>query len=465
MSAPITIYNEMEEKTMAIKIIEALITKFSAFGKKRTGKLDSIELHTIGVGQNTGMIVRNNMNVSNPGGAVHYIVDAEKDGVVYKLLPDDNTAWADAGYGNRHSITVELMESDSIKYTSGANYTVTNSSKFKEDVLRAYKTAVEFFAMKCKEYKLNPTERLENGLHRVYSHNEARKLGLASGHVDPDHIWERFGLTMDLFRNDVLAAMGEEPEEENVDKPDSEIDKWWDFLKKNGFSDVAAAGIMGNIRAESNFIPTNLQDSFEPKLNFNNETYTKAVDSGKYNNFVRDGAGYGFVQWTYWSRKAALLAYAKNKGVSIGDADMQREFFLAEIKNYTNVIKTLETTTSIREASDAVLKWYEQPADQSESVQALRSRYSSDYYNKYHKEEKEPVENVKYVVQCGLFSIKANAEMLKLRLERSGFDAVVKSEVSGFRVQAGVFSKKENAENLVKVLKGNGFDAIIKETY
>lgn len=464
MSAPITIYNEMEEKTMAIKIIEALITKFSAFGKKRTGKLDSIELHTIGVGQNTGMIVRNNMNVSNPGGAVHYIVDAEKDGVVYKLLPDDNTAWADAGYGNRHSITVELMESDSIKYTSGADYKVTNNTKFKEDVLRAYKTAVEFFAMKCKEYKWNPTEMLENGLHRVYSHNEARKLGLASGHVDPDHIWERFGLTMELFRNDILASMGEEPEEENVDKTDSEIDKWWEFLKKNGFSDVAAAGIMGNIRAESNFIPTNLQDSFEPKLNFNNETYTKAVDSGKYNNFVRDGAGYGFVQWTYWSRKAALLAYAKNKGVSIGDADMQREFFLAEIKNYTNVIKTLETTNSIREASDAVLKWYEQPGDQSEKVQELRASYSAEYYNRFHKEEK-PAENVKYVVQCGLFSIKTNAEALKLKLEKGGFDAIVKSEVAGFRVQAGVFSKKENAENLVKVLKGNGFDAIIKETH
>lgn len=446
---------------MAIKIIDAFILNFPDYRKKRSGNLDSIELHSIGVGQNTGMIVRNNMNNPNTGGAVHYICDAEKDGIVYRLLPDDNTAWADAGYGNKHSITVELMESDYIKYTSGANYTVTNSEKFKNDILRAYKTAVEFFAMKCKEYGWKPTEKLGNGLYRVYSHNEARKLGLASGHVDPDHVWERLGLTMDLFRADVLAMMGEE-NEQIIDNSENEIDKWWEFLKKSGFSDEAAAGIMGNIRKESNFISTNLQDSFEPKLNHTNDSYTKAVDSGKYENFIKDGAGYGFAQWTYWSRKAALLAYAKNTGKSIGDADMQREFFLAEIKNYTNVMKILNDTNSIREASDAVLKLYEQPADQSVREQEQRYGYALEYYNKYHKEEK-PTENVKYVVQCGLFSIKTNAEMLKLKLEKGGFDAIVKSEVAGFRVQAGVFGKKENAENLVKELKGNGFDAIIKE--
>ena len=33
------------------------------------------------------------------------------------------------------------------------------------------------------------------------------KAGLSSGHVDPDHVWERFGLTMGGFRKDVKNWM------------------------------------------------------------------------------------------------------------------------------------------------------------------------------------------------------------------------------------------------------------------
>jgi hypothetical protein len=33
-----------------------------------------------------------------------------------------------------------------MKYTGGANYIITNETKFKADVTRAYNTAVEFFA-------------------------------------------------------------------------------------------------------------------------------------------------------------------------------------------------------------------------------------------------------------------------------------------------------------------------------
>ena len=42
--------------------------------------------------------------------------------------------------------------------------------------------------------------------------------------------------------------------------------------------------------------------------------YTAAVDSGSYTNFVRDSAGYGLAQWTYYSRKQALYDYAKAAG-------------------------------------------------------------------------------------------------------------------------------------------------------
>jgi hypothetical protein len=79
---------------------------------------------------------------------------------------------------------------------------------------------------------------------------------------------------------------------------------------------------MGNLFAESCFIPTNLQNTYEKKLGFTDATYTKAVDNGTYSNFIKDGAGYGIAQWTFWSRKQNLLNFAKSQQKSIGDLNM-----------------------------------------------------------------------------------------------------------------------------------------------
>jgi hypothetical protein len=70
---------------------------------------------------------------------------------------------------------------------------------------------------------------------------------------------------------------------------------------------------MGNLYAESGLKPNNLQNSYEKTLGFTDVTYTEAVDKGIYNNFIHDKAGYGLAQWTWWSRKEALLNYAKQK--------------------------------------------------------------------------------------------------------------------------------------------------------
>lgn len=100
----------------------------------------------------------------------------------------------------------------------------------------------------------------------------------------------------------------------------------WNFCIGKGMSKCGAAGLMGNIYAESGLVPTNLQNSFEKKLGYTDAAYTAAVDNGSYKNFVRDSAGYGLCQWTYWSRKQALLAFCQSKGTSIGDLEMQLEF-------------------------------------------------------------------------------------------------------------------------------------------
>ena len=65
-----------------------------------------------------------------------------------------------------------------------------------------------------------------------------------------------------------------------------------------------------------------LQNTYEKKLDLSDVQYTAKVDDGSYTNFVKDSAGYGLAQWTYWSRKQALQEYAKASGKSVGDLDM-----------------------------------------------------------------------------------------------------------------------------------------------
>lgn len=157
----------------------------------------------------------------------------------------------------------------------------------------------------------------------------------------------------------------------------------WSFLKRKGLNDYAVAGLMGNLKAESALNPQNLQGSYERKLGFTDAGYTSAVDNGSYGNFVTDKAGYGLVQWTYWSRKQNLLNFAKGKGVSIGDLNMQLEFLWKELQGYKSVMATLKNAASILEASNAVLKGYERPANQGESAQKKRAAYGQDFYDKY----------------------------------------------------------------------------------
>ena len=162
-------------------------------------------------------------------------------------------------------------------------------------------------------------------------------------------------------------------------------EKIWNALLSlaNGNA-CGAAGLMGNLYAESTLNPKNLQQSFEKKLGMTDDSYTKAVDSGAYANFVRDGAGYGLAQWTYRTRKDCLLAYARACNASIGDLDMQLEFLALELRtNYSGVLDALRSAKSVRAASDAVLLHYERPKDQSEKVKVKRAGYGQRYYDTY----------------------------------------------------------------------------------
>lgn len=157
----------------------------------------------------------------------------------------------------------------------------------------------------------------------------------------------------------------------------------WGFLVGKIGNPFGAAGMMGNLYAESGLNPQNLQNSFERKLQYTDETYTTAVDSGAYGGFVFDGAGYGLAQWTYWSRKNRLLSMAREQGRSIGDLDLQLDVLWAELQASKGILSALQNARSVREASDIVLTRYERPRDQSEAVRVKRAAYAQRYYDRF----------------------------------------------------------------------------------
>lgn len=159
----------------------------------------------------------------------------------------------------------------------------------------------------------------------------------------------------------------------------------WDYFKAKGLNDYGIAGLMGNLYAESGLKPTNLQNTYEKKLGYTDAEYTTAVDQGKYTNFVKDSAGYGLAQWTYWSRKQNLLNFANSANKSIGDLNMQLDFLYKELsEGYKNsVLKVLCEAKSVLEASNSVLLKFERPADQNTTVQNKRASYGQKYYDAY----------------------------------------------------------------------------------
>lgn len=153
-------------------------------------------------------------------------------------------------------------------------------------------------------------------------------------------------------------------------------------LKKYGASDSGIAGVMSNINFESGFLSTNLENQYEKILGYNDRSYTAAVDNGTYNNFANDSAGYGLCQWTYHTRKAALLNSAKSSGVSIGDVGNQISFLFRELKNgYSGLYNAIMSgSESVDSVASNFCHNFENPANHTQ-CNTTRVSYARSYYN------------------------------------------------------------------------------------
>lgn len=247
----------------------------------------------------------------------------------------------------------------------------------------------------------------------------------------------------------------------------------FDGLIAAGCTVYGACGAIGNVFAESGANPRNLENLCEKMLGYKytDDTYTEAVDSGKitrelFLHPLGDSRqyGYGFCQWTSAGRKAGLYDLVKSRGVSIGDAKVQTEYMLSELrKSYRSVWNVLKTATSVQEASDIFLVKFESPKNTGEAVKKARASCGEQYLKIYQKEETK-VSKIENAVTM--------AEAIALD-DTHGYDQVDRwgnpnYDCSGLVINclenAGIPAKQKGATytgNMPEVLPNIGFKNVI----
>lgn len=225
-----------------MKIIQSLMTKNPCYtaGKKITVK--GLMLHSVGCPQPSAQVFIKNWNSpSYDRACVHAFIEA--DGDVYQTLPWNHRGWHGGGSSNNTHIGVEMCEPSTIKYTGGSSWVDTaNGANTKAHVIGTYKAAVELFAYLCKMYNLNP---LGDGV--IVSHKEGSARGIASNHGDPEHIWNKFGLTMNQFRKDIKSAMkGDDYVVNKIKMQINGVIKEVDAINVEGFNYVKVRDLADN---------------------------------------------------------------------------------------------------------------------------------------------------------------------------------------------------------------------------
>lgn len=145
-------------------------------------------------------------------------------------------------------------------------------------------------------------------------------------------------------------------------------------LRNSGMTHAGACAMMGNFHAESTLKANIVQKGF---TSLSDEDFTARVDNDTLDFINGFNGGYGLAQWTYKPRKVNLLAFARSKGTSIGDEQMQVAFAVKELKSdYASLWQLLCTTSDIDAACDKVCNTFEKPAVNNYEA---RRRFAHEY--------------------------------------------------------------------------------------
>lgn len=339
---------------------------------------------------------------------------------------------------------------------------------------KVYKEACEITAYLCKMFNIDPNGTVNmNGVSvpTILCHADSHALGFGSNHGDVNHWFPKFGKSMATARADVAALMKTSgsvaptqptnpttptiPSTPSAPSGNTNEEVIWNFLLGKIGNEYGVAGMMGNLYAESGLRPDNLQNAYEKRLGYTDASYTAAVDNGTYKKFGTDSAGYGLAQWTYHTRKKALLAFAQSKKKSVGDLGMQLEFLYKELsESYKGVFADLKSAKTILAASNSVLMKFERPANQSAAVQNKRAAYGQKFYDKYAGKTPVVPEQKPSAVP---YRVRVTADVLNIR-KGAGTGYAVAGQIKGGGVYTIVEEKDgTGAKSWGKLKSGAGW--------
>ena len=171
---------------------------------------------------------------------------------------------------------------------------------------------------------------------------------------------------------------------------DSNEEKIWNYLLGLGYSKAGAAGVMGNWKQESGYLPNNLENGANSKSGLSDEEYTNLVNNGsisraefitsdRFSVYSGGRYGYGLAQWTAPGRKTNFYDFWKSQNVSsIDDLLMQLNFYKKEADGYSSLHEDLSKATSPEEAASLFVRVYEVG-----TAADVRKQNAREIYNRY----------------------------------------------------------------------------------
>jgi hypothetical protein len=145
----------------------------------------------------------------------------------------------------------------------------------------------------------------------------------------------------------------------------------YNFFISKGFQPIHAAGIMGNMKAESGLNPKRVQNTQTPE--------------GDRDNITVDGrTGYGLVQWTSRGRQQGLADLAASRSAISGDLSVQLDYIMIELEGAyrKGSYEPLLASTTVEEATNVILEDYERPADIS-GQRPIRQQFAREFLTLY----------------------------------------------------------------------------------
>lgn len=161
-----------------------------------------------------------------------------------------------------------------------------------------------------------------------------------------------------------------------------------EYFTDKGLTLAAAAGIAGNIKAESAFEPAAIQGSPPTKAPPAKKGSNGKIDTATIYKPV-DKVGFGLSQWTYGGtflpRQGPLYNSAVRLNTDIIDIGLQLDYIWKELNNgyKTSTLDRIATLSDPREATKIYMVNYEAPKDQSQTAQNNRADIGEDIYKQY----------------------------------------------------------------------------------